>query len=111
VRTSNATSFICFSLEVLIHYVFIVMSLVCLLNHQHALLVLASCIAIGELARCAALPLPSGSSSASADQSTAIWKLDLVKKLFAIMNNSKLTTKVSNVNSKCIGSMTLSFNS
>ncbi|PNF26280.1 hypothetical protein B7P43_G02686 [Cryptotermes secundus] len=65
------------------------------LNHQHALLVLASCIAIGELARCAPLPLPSGSSSASAeDKNMAIWKLDLVKKLFAIMNNGKITTKV-----------------
>jgi hypothetical protein len=86
------------------HDVFIAMSLVCHLNHQHALLVLASCIAIGELARCAALPLPSGSSSTSVeDQNTAIWKLDLVKKLFAIMNNSKLTTKVSKVNNKCIG--------
>jgi hypothetical protein len=91
----------------LMHDMFIVMPLVCYLNHQHALLVLASCIAIGELARCAALPLPVGSSSASTeDKSTAIWKLDLVNKLFSIMNNGRLTTKVSNVNSKYMGWMT-----
>lgn len=69
-------------------------TIVCQLDHPHTLLVLASCIAIGKLACCAALPLPSGSSSASEDKSAAVWKLDLVKKLFAIMNNGKLTTKV-----------------
>lgn len=88
----------------LIYGIFIVISSVRQLNHHHPLLVLASCIAIGELARCAPLPLPNGSSSSSSSsataaaegKSTAIWKLDLVKELFAIMNNRKLTTKVSN---------------
>lgn len=97
----------------LMYYVFTVMFVVCHLNHQHALLVMASCIAVGELARCAALPLPSGSSPTSAgDQNMAIWKLDLVKKLFAVMNNGKLTTKVSNVSSKYVhGLDDLSFGS
>jgi hypothetical protein len=82
----------------LIFYMFIAIPSVCQLDHQHMLLVLASCIAIGKLACCAALPLPSGLSSASEDKSAAVWKLDLVKKLFAIMNNGKLTTKVSDGN-------------
>jgi len=82
----------------LIHDIFTVISSVCHLDHQHTLLVLASCIAIGKLACCAALPLPSGLSSASECKSAAVWKLDLVKKLFAIMNNGKLTSKVSDGN-------------
>jgi hypothetical protein len=81
----------------------IAISSVCQLGHQHTLLVLASCIAIGKLACCASLPLPSGSSSASDDKSVAVWKLDLVKKLFDIMSNGKLTTKVSEGNNKYTG--------
>jgi len=95
---------ICFSLMNLIHDIFIVISSVCHLDHHHhTLLVLASCIAIGKLACCAALPLPSGLSSASDYKSAAVWKLDLVKKLFAIMNNGKLTSKVSDGNNNYTG--------
>ncbi|XP_069674508.1 proteasome adapter and scaffold protein ECM29 isoform X2 [Periplaneta americana] len=78
-------------------------AIVCHLNHQHALLVLASCIAIGEVARCAALPLPNGSSGSTEDKSSEIWKLDLVKKLLEIMNNGKLTTKVKERAAKAAG--------
>lgn len=94
---------ICFSLMNLIHDIFIVIFSVCHLDHQHTLLVLASCIAIGKLACCTALPLPSGLSSASEYKSAAVWKLDLVKKLFAIMSNGKLTTKVSEGNNNYTG--------
>jgi len=92
-----------FSLMILIHDIFIVISSVCHLDHQHTLLVLASCIAIGKLACCSALPLPSGLSSASESKSAAVWKLDSVKKLFAIMNNGKLTSKVSDGNNNYAG--------
>lgn len=95
--------FICYSLINFIHDIFIVISSVCHLDHQHTLLVMASCIAIGKLACCAALPLPSGLSSSSEHKSAAVWKLDLVKKLFEIMNNGKLTTKVSDVNNNYEG--------
>lgn len=94
---------ICFSLVNLIDDSFIVISSVCHLDHQHTLLVLASCIAIGKLACCTALPLPSGLSPASEYKSAAVWKLDLVKKLFAIMNNGKLTSKVSDGNNNYTG--------
>ena len=57
------------------------------LNHQHSMIVTASCVAISELARIAPLPLPDGSSTS--------WKLDLVKMLLDNMNNTKLSSKVS----------------
>ncbi|KDR13581.1 proteasome-associated protein ECM29 homolog isoform X2 [Zootermopsis nevadensis] len=79
-------------------------AIVCQLNHQHSMLVLAACIAIGELAHCTALPLPSGPSLVSAeDRSMTMSKLDLVKKLFAVMNNTKLSTKVKEHAAKAAG--------
>ncbi|KAJ9587578.1 hypothetical protein L9F63_018960, partial [Diploptera punctata] len=56
------------------------------LNHQHSMIVTASCTALSELACSAPLPLTNGSS--------ATWKLDLVKTLLDNMNNVKLSTKV-----------------
>ncbi|XP_066994237.2 proteasome adapter and scaffold protein ECM29 isoform X2 [Anabrus simplex] len=63
-------------------------TMVSLLSHQNVLLLGAACISVGELARCFALPLPAGSND------TKTGKLDIVKKLQGIVNNTKLTTKV-----------------
>nr|CAD7576131.1 unnamed protein product [Timema californicum] len=60
------------------------------LSHQNAMMVAAACTGIGELARCAALPLVEGSISPT-DGGTELGKLDLVRKLQEHTN--KLTTK------------------
>nr|CAD7265677.1 unnamed protein product [Timema shepardi] len=61
------------------------------LSHQNAMMVAAACTGIGELARCAALPLVEGSISPT-DGGTELGKLDLVRKLQEHTN--KLTTKL-----------------
>nr|CAD7446900.1 unnamed protein product [Timema bartmani] len=60
------------------------------LSHQNTMMVAAACTGIGELARCAALPLVEGSISPT-DGGTELGKLDLVRKLQEHTN--KLTTK------------------
>lgn len=79
------------------------------LTSQNQLLVSAACVAIGQLGRCAGLPIPDGkvSKSGSPDAKRAtgsgLGKAQVMEQLMAAMTNVKLSSKVRERAAKSLG--------
>ncbi|XP_071444179.1 proteasome adapter and scaffold protein ECM29-like [Hetaerina americana] len=82
------------------------------LENSQSLLVSAACTAVGELGRCSPLPIPDDGSeqnssleatSSNGAQSNSLSKLEIVKKLGAVLKNPKISSKVKEEAAKAAG--------
>lgn len=78
------------------------------LSHQNALLIGAACVSIGLIGKSAPLPLDNGkvdngSPDAKRPASSNISKIDLVRQLLDVMNNSKLNSRIREKAAKALG--------
>lgn len=78
-------------------------------TNQNQLLVSAACIAIGQLGRCTALPIPdgkvarSGSPDAKRPAGSGLSKAQVMEQLMVAMTNAKLSSKVRERAAKSLG--------
>lgn len=88
--------------------VYIILILAPFLTNQNALLLGAACVSVGLFGKSTALPLDNGkcingSPDAKRPANGKITKMDLIRLLLDIMNNTKLTSKLREKAARALG--------